>query len=80
MSLTGDEGGPSDEQPTGPASPRAGERLLRDALWARITGVVLVSFSAIANFMFIPYYPVWSIVLIAIDLFVMWALLSPRRV
>jgi hypothetical protein len=30
--------------------------------------------------MFIPYYPVWSIVLIAIDLFVIWALLSPRRV
>jgi hypothetical protein len=53
--------------------------LLRDALWARITGVVLASFSAIANFVFIPYYPVWSIVLIAIDLFVIWALLSPRR-
>jgi hypothetical protein len=52
---------------------------LRDALWARITGVVLVSFSAIANFMFIPYQPVWSIVLIAIDLVVIWALLSPRR-
>jgi len=53
--------------------------LLKDALWARITGVVLVSFSAIANFMFIPYQPVWSIVLIAIDLVVIWALLSPRR-
>jgi len=53
--------------------------LLKDALWARITGVVLVSFSAIANFVFIPYQPVWSIVLIAIDLVVIWALLSPRR-
>jgi hypothetical protein len=53
--------------------------LLKDALWARITGVVLVSFSAIANFMFIPYQPVWSIVVIAIDLVVIWALLSPRR-
>jgi len=52
---------------------------LKDALWARITGVVLVSFSAIANFIFIPYQPVWSIVLIAIDLAVIWALLSPRR-
>jgi vacuolar-type H+-ATPase subunit I/STV1 len=53
--------------------------LLKDALWARILGVVLVSFSAIANFVFIPYQPVWSIVLIAIDLAVIWALLSPRR-
>lgn len=52
---------------------------LKDALWARITGIVLASFSAIANFLFIPYYPVWSIVVIAIDLFIIWALLSPRR-
>jgi hypothetical protein len=35
---------------------------------------VLAIFSAIANFFFIPYYPVWSIILIAIDVFVVWAL------
>lgn len=57
----------------------AGAALLTDALWARITGVVLASFSAIANFLFIPYYPVWSIVVIAIDLVIIWALLYPRR-
>ena len=33
----------------------------------------------IANFLFIPYYPVWSVVLIAVDLLIIWALLSPRR-
>jgi hypothetical protein len=35
---------------------------------------VLVILSAIANFFFIPYYPIWSVVLIAIDVFVVWAL------
>lgn len=57
----------------------AGAALLTDKLWARITGVVLVSFSAIANFITLPYYPVWSILVIALDAFIIWALLSPRR-
>jgi hypothetical protein len=57
----------------------AGVALLRDMLWARITGVVLASLITIANFVFIPYYPVWSIVLIALNLFIIWALLTPRR-
>jgi hypothetical protein len=47
--------------------------------WARIVGVVLAVVSAVANFMFIPYQPLWAIVVIAIDAFVIWALLSPRR-
>ena len=57
----------------------AGIALLMDKLWARITGLVLVSVSAIFNFLYIPYAPVWSIVVIAIDVFVIWALLTPRR-
>jgi hypothetical protein len=56
----------------------AGAALFTDKLWARVTGVVLASFSAIANFVFLPYYPVWAIVMIAIDLFIIWALLYPR--
>jgi len=57
----------------------AGAALLMDRLWARAVGVILASFSAIANFLFIPYYPIWSVVVIALDVFVIWALLSPRR-
>ena len=56
----------------------AGAALFADKTWARITGVVLASFSAIANFVFLPYYPVWAIVMIAIDMFIIWALLYPR--
>jgi hypothetical protein len=56
----------------------AGAALFADKLWARVVGVVLAAFSAIANFVFLPYYPVWAIVLIAIDMFIIWALLYPR--
>jgi len=57
----------------------AGLCLFADMAWARITGIILATISAIVNFLFIPYYPVWSIVVIAIDVFVIWALMSPRR-
>ena len=57
----------------------AGVCVLLGMLWARIFGAVLAGFSAIASFMFIPYYPVWSIVVIAVDLFIVWALLSGGR-
>jgi hypothetical protein len=30
--------------------------------------------SALANFAFIPYYPFWAITIIALDIFVIWAL------
>ncbi len=47
--------------------------------WARYVGAFLAVLSAIANFVFIPYQPLWSIVLIALDAFIIWALLTPRR-
>jgi hypothetical protein len=52
----------------------AGACVLLGQTWAKVVGIVLAVFSAIANFMFLPYYPVWSIVVIAIDLFIIWAL------
>jgi hypothetical protein len=57
----------------------AGVALLFDQLWARVIGVVLASLIAVANFIYIPYYPFWSIVAIALNLFIIWALLTPRR-
>jgi hypothetical protein len=47
---------------------------------ARYIGAGVAVLAAIANFMLIPYSPVWSIIMIAIDAFIIWALLSPRRV
>jgi hypothetical protein len=43
-------------------------------LRARVVGIILAVLSAIANFLFIPYYPVWSLLIIAVDVFIIWAL------
>jgi len=48
------------------------------ATWARITGIVVAGLSAVANFFFLPYYPVWSLVVIAMDIFAIWALATVR--
>jgi hypothetical protein len=56
-----------------------GAALLTDHLWARIAGVVIASLSAVMNFVMLPYQPVWAVVVIALDIFIVWALLSPRR-
>lgn len=42
--------------------------------WARGVGVVLAGFSALEAFLFIPYQPFWSIVIIALAVLVIWAL------
>lgn len=47
--------------------------------WARYVGAVLAVISAIGNFMFIPFTPLWSIIMIVLDAFIIWALLRPRR-
>ncbi len=54
----------------------AGFGILAGQTWGRIVGVVLALVSAITNFAFIHYYPFWSILIIALDVFVIWALLA----
>ncbi|MGW4896692.1 DUF7144 family membrane protein [Kitasatospora sp. NPDC004240] len=44
------------------------------ALWARVVGVVMAGLTMIANFLWLPHYPFWALVLIALDGFVIWAL------
>jgi hypothetical protein len=58
----------------------AGFFLFTGATWARAVGIVLAVLSAISNFFFLPYYPVWSIVVIALDVFVIWALAAARSI
>jgi hypothetical protein len=55
-------------------SAAAGFFLFYGQLWARIVGIAAAALSAIASFAFIPYYPVWSVLIIALDVVVIWAL------
>src|SRR5215211_4980769 len=48
--------------------------VLTAAPWARGVGIAIAALSLLANFLFIPYYPLWSMLLIALDVAVMWAL------
>jgi hypothetical protein len=57
----------------------AGGAVLTGRLWGRVVGIGLATLSMIANFLFIPYYPVWSLLIIALDVFVIWALCSYDR-
>ena len=57
----------------------AGACLFMDMLWARVVGVALAAISAVVNFLYIPYMPVWSIALVALDVAIIWALLTPRN-
>ena len=45
-----------------------------------MVAIFLAMLSAIENFFFIPYYPFWSILVIALDVWVIWALTRPGAV
>jgi hypothetical protein len=57
----------------------AGVCVILGMMWARFVGVILATLSAVASFLIIPYYPLYSIVVIAIDLFIIWALVTRGR-
>jgi hypothetical protein len=57
----------------------AGWGLLSGRTWARVVGITLALVSAIANFLFIPYYPFWALTVITLDVFVIWALTAHGR-
>jgi hypothetical protein len=53
--------------------------LLAGSLWGRTLGVIAAAGSMLTNFAFIPVYPVWSIVMIAVNIGVIWALTAHGR-
>ena len=52
----------------------AGFGVLRGQLWARGVAVFVALLSAVVSFAFLPAYPVWSALLITVDILVIWAL------
>jgi hypothetical protein len=48
--------------------------VLQGASWARVIGVAAATLSIMANFLWLPYYPLWSIVMMAGAAFVIWGL------
>jgi hypothetical protein len=57
----------------------AGFCVILGMTWARIVGIVLATFSAVTAFLTIPLFPVWGIILVAFNAFIIWALASRWR-
>ena len=57
----------------------AGWGLLSGQTWARVVGITLAVLSAIAAFRWLPYYPFWALLIIALDVFVIWAIAAHGR-
>jgi hypothetical protein len=53
--------------------------LLRGAAWARVAGMIIAGISALLNFVWLPHSPWWSLLVIAIDILVIWALANYHR-
>jgi len=57
----------------------AGLGLLSGATWARVVGVIVAVVSTLVNFAWLPWYPLWSIIMITANAFVIWALIVHGR-
>ncbi|PBC36761.1 hypothetical protein CJ179_43100 [Rhodococcus sp. ACS1] len=50
-----------------------GIALFTGATWARVGAMVLCAVSIFVNFLWLPYYPLWAITIIALNAVVIWA-------
>lgn len=57
----------------------AGVAVMRGVVWGRTVGVLLAALSAVLCFAWLPYYPVWGLLIIALNVFVIWALITHGR-
>jgi hypothetical protein len=48
--------------------------VLAGQMWARVTGIVIAVISALVNLAFLSAYPIWSTIIIATDVLVIYAL------
>ena len=57
----------------------SGIGIMAGNLAARTAGVVLAGLSAITNLLFIEAYPIWSVIVITVDVLVIYALIVHGR-
>lgn len=57
----------------------AGVGCLYGQMWARMTGIGLAALSAIAHLAFLAAFPLWSLLVIALSVLVIYGLMVPAR-
>ena len=53
--------------------------LLADMTWARVAGIAIAVVVALANFAWLPYYPLWSMLVIGFSALVIWSLTTQLK-
>ncbi|MEV0360216.1 hypothetical protein AB0H71_29585 [Nocardia sp. NPDC050697] len=56
----------------------AGLGLVTGAGWARVTAIVVAAASIVGNFLWLPWYPWWSVLVIALNVVVIWGVATWR--
>jgi hypothetical protein len=51
-----------------------GVAVVMRASWGQVLGMIVAGLTILTNFAFLPHYPLWSLVVIAFNGFVIWAL------
>jgi hypothetical protein len=64
---------------TDPGASLAGFGLFSGVVWARTVAILVAGVSILVNFTWLPYYPVWAMLIIAFDVFIIWALTAHGR-
>jgi hypothetical protein len=57
----------------------AGVGVVQAREWGRIAGMAVACLSLVASFLFLPYYPLWAVVIITLDIAFLWALAHDPR-
>jgi hypothetical protein len=57
----------------------AGAGLLAGRTWGRVVAIVLALCSAVVMFAFLPQYPLWALIVIALSVAVIWAVATADR-
>jgi len=57
----------------------AGFALFQGAIWARTIGVIMALLTTLVGFAWLPWYPVWAILIIIASISVIWALVAHGR-
>ncbi len=48
-------------------------------VWGRVAGILLAMLSMCVNFVFLPWYPTWSLLMIGLDVAVIWIFVGYQR-
>ncbi|MPZ49781.1 MAG: hypothetical protein GEU75_10900 [Dehalococcoidia bacterium] len=48
--------------------------ILSGKTWAIVFGIAMAAISAVGSFLSIPYHPIWSTLIIALDVLIIWTL------